>query len=142
MTVPLRIQQAQQRLAAGGLASGDGGAAHAAARAPAATAAAPRSPRSQPVFRFGVLSDVQHADIDDGHGFHGTPRYYRHSLEALDRAVGRMLEDGVDCAIHLGDIIGGLCSGHQGQHRVWGRADGRGGQDDVGSGMWEVVSGA
>ncbi len=41
----------------------------------------------QPLFRFGLLSDVQYADKEDGASFHGTPRYYRYALKQLDAAV-------------------------------------------------------
>lgn len=42
---------------------------------------------TQPLFRFGLLSDVQYADKEDGASFHGTPRYYRYALQQLDAAV-------------------------------------------------------
>ena len=63
-------------------------------------------------FTFGVVTDVQHADVEDGASFHGRPRYYRHALTSLRRTVdawvarpaGRRLA----FAVHLGDIIDGL----------------------------------
>lgn len=53
----------------------------------AATAAALKQAAAAPLFRFGLLSDVQYADKEDGQSFHGTPRYYRYALQQLDRAV-------------------------------------------------------
>lgn len=32
-------------------------------------------PRSDSLFRFGIVSDIQYADIEDGHSHKGTPRY-------------------------------------------------------------------
>ncbi|BAT76022.1 hypothetical protein VIGAN_01397500, partial [Vigna angularis var. angularis] len=43
--------------------------------------------RKQPLFSFGLISDVQYADIPDGRSFLGVPRYYRHSILVLQRAV-------------------------------------------------------
>lgn len=37
----------------------------------------------QPLFQFGVLTDVQYADIDDGFSHSGKPRYYRDALNKL-----------------------------------------------------------
>ncbi|KAG6746082.1 hypothetical protein POTOM_050595 [Populus tomentosa] len=48
------------------------------------------SPGKQPLFSFGVISDVQCADIPDGHSFIGVPRYYRHSIRVLQRAVKKV----------------------------------------------------
>lgn len=59
----------------------------------------------QPLFRFGLLSDVQYADKEDGASFHGTPRYYRYALQQLDAAVDAFRAAEVSFAIHLGDII-------------------------------------
>ena len=45
-------------------------------------------PAREPAYTFGVISDVQWADIDDGSNFDGSiPRYYRGALQALQRAV-------------------------------------------------------
>lgn len=43
----------------------------------------------QPLFSFGVVSDVQYADIPDGRSFLGVPRYYRDTILVLERAVHR-----------------------------------------------------
>jgi hypothetical protein len=54
-------------------------------------------------------SDVQYADIPDGHSFHGVPRYYRNSLVATRRAVAEGWEPaGVQFGIHFGDILDGF----------------------------------
>ncbi|KAL9272801.1 Manganese-dependent ADP-ribose/CDP-alcohol diphosphatase-like protein, partial [Drosera capensis] len=64
----------------------------------------------QPLFSFGVISDVQYADIPDGRSFLGVPRYYRHSLLVLQRAV-QSWNNAVNLsfAINYGDIVDGFC---------------------------------
>ncbi|CAM6086523.1 unnamed protein product [Calypogeia fissa] len=62
-----------------------------------------------PLFSFGVITDVQYADIPDGASFLGTPRFYRHALEVLNRAVANWNQLGrVIFAIHFGDLVDGL----------------------------------
>ncbi|KAH7446122.1 hypothetical protein KP509_01G040100 [Ceratopteris richardii] len=64
----------------------------------------------RPMFSFGVITDIQYADINDGCSFHGVPRFYRHSLEALQRAIHSWNKrGGLSFIIHLGDIVDGLC---------------------------------
>ncbi|KAK6148281.1 hypothetical protein DH2020_019193 [Rehmannia glutinosa] len=63
----------------------------------------------QPLVSFGVISDVQYADIPDGRSFHGVPRYYRHSLLVLQRAVKNWNEKKLKFAINFGDIVDGFC---------------------------------
>ena len=58
-----------------------------------------------PLFKFGLISDVQWADIPDGKSFHGTPRYYREALCSARRAVAAFKAEDVNLAIHLGDIV-------------------------------------
>ncbi|GAB4813996.1 hypothetical protein N2152v2_001042 [Parachlorella kessleri] len=57
------------------------------------------------LFSFGLISDVQHADIPDGFSFHGVPRYYRQALAGLERALEHFQQEQVSFAVHLGDII-------------------------------------
>ena len=59
-------------------------------------------------FRFGILSDVQYADIKDGHSFRGVPRYYRACLEGLKRAVIAWQQQQVEFAVQYGDAIDGF----------------------------------
>ncbi|KAL0040214.1 hypothetical protein WJX77_000504 [Trebouxia sp. C0004] len=59
-------------------------------------------------FRFGIVSDVQYADIKDGHSFLGTPRYYRASLDGLRRAVLGWKNQQVEFGIQFGDLIDGF----------------------------------
>ncbi|KAJ4712435.1 manganese-dependent ADP-ribose/CDP-alcohol diphosphatase [Melia azedarach] len=64
----------------------------------------------QPLFSFGVISDVQYADIPDGRSFIGVPRYYRHSLLVLQRAVQNWNNhQKLKFAINFGDIVDGFC---------------------------------
>ncbi|ONK72897.1 uncharacterized protein A4U43_C04F24660 [Asparagus officinalis] len=68
----------------------------------------------QPLFSFGVVTDIQHADIPDGHSFIGIPRYYRHSLQILRRAVVKW--NGLNrlkFSINFGDVIDGHCPKNQ-----------------------------
>lgn len=63
----------------------------------------------EPLVSFGVIADVQYADIPDGRSFLGVPRYYRHSLLVLQRAVQHWNEKKVKFAINFGDTIDGFC---------------------------------
>uniref|UniRef100_A0A0E0LXW8 Uncharacterized protein n=1 Tax=Oryza punctata TaxID=4537 RepID=A0A0E0LXW8_ORYPU len=71
----------------------------------------------EPLFSFGVIADVQYADIPDGRSFLGVPRYYRHSLTVLQRAVRSWNAHnhkhpgggGVRFCVNFGDIIDGFC---------------------------------
>lgn len=64
----------------------------------------------KPLFSFGVITDIQYADIQDGKSFLGVPRYYRHALECLQEAVDAWnMRGGLAFAIHFGDIVDGLC---------------------------------
>lgn len=61
-----------------------------------------------PHFAFGVVADVQFADIPDGASFAGTPRHYRSSLTALERGVAVWQNQNLAFLLQLGDIIGTL----------------------------------
>lgn len=62
---------------------------------------------SNRLFSFGVVSDVQYADIPDGLSFHGVPRFYRNSLLGLRRCVEGWVRQGIDFGVHFGDILDG-----------------------------------
>ena len=69
-----------------------------------------RPSAKEPLFSFGVIADVQYADIPDGRSFLGVPRYYRHSIAVLRRAVQRWNgEKSVRFCINFGDIVDGFC---------------------------------
>jgi manganese-dependent ADP-ribose/CDP-alcohol diphosphatase len=69
-----------------------------------------KDPNQKPLFSFGVITDIQYADIDDGKSFLGVPRYYRHALQGLQRAVQSWNSKGnLSFAIHFGDIVDGYC---------------------------------
>ena len=75
---------------------------------------------SQPLFRFGVIADVQYADIPDGTSFGGGERrWYRGSLEMLRRAVSWWRENSPDILFvaQLGDLIDGQNTGKYGHGR-------------------------
>eukprot|EP01063_Lacrimia_lanifica_P033419 TRINITY_DN5931_c0_g1_i2.p1 TRINITY_DN5931_c0_g1~~TRINITY_DN5931_c0_g1_i2.p1 ORF type:complete len:339 (+),score=111.66 TRINITY_DN5931_c0_g1_i2:57-1073(+) len=59
-----------------------------------------------PLCRFGVIADVQYADIDDRTSFCGRyHRRYRGALDALRRAVAAWAAEGCSFVMDLGDII-------------------------------------
>lgn len=67
-------------------------------------------------FRFGLVTDSQYADINDGTSFMGVKRYYRNSLVMLKRAFECWNEG--PCAIsfiaQLGDLIDGQANDGKG----------------------------
>ncbi|CAN4088037.1 unnamed protein product [Withania somnifera] len=63
----------------------------------------------QPLLSFGVISDVQYADIPDGSSFLGVPRYYRHSVSVLQRAVEKWNQGKSKFVLNFGDIVDGFC---------------------------------
>lgn len=63
-----------------------------------------------PAYTFGLLTDIQHAPIPDGHSFTGNARYYRHAMEAAAFAAQHFQEENVDCVVNMGDIIDGKCA--------------------------------
>ncbi|CAK7357315.1 unnamed protein product [Dovyalis caffra] len=71
-------------------------------------------PGKKPLFSFGVISDVQYADIPDGQSFLGVPRYYRHSICVLQRAVQKWNNHrNLNFVINFGDIVDGKCPSDQ-----------------------------
>lgn len=69
-----------------------------------------KAPVKQPLFSFGVISDVQYANIPDGQSFRGVPRYYRHSILVLQRAVEKWNSHGkIRFSVNFGDIVDGFC---------------------------------
>uniref|UniRef100_J3MV87 Calcineurin-like phosphoesterase domain-containing protein n=1 Tax=Oryza brachyantha TaxID=4533 RepID=J3MV87_ORYBR len=70
------------------------------------------TPGKEPLFSFGVIADVQYADIPDGRSFLGVPRYYRHSITVLQRAVrawNAADKQHVRFCVNFGDIVDGFC---------------------------------
>ncbi|CAN8230645.1 unnamed protein product [Cochlearia groenlandica] len=68
------------------------------------------SAATQPLFSFGVIADVQYADIPDGRSFLGVPRYYRNSILVLQKAVQTWNQHGnLKFVINFGDIVDGFC---------------------------------
>lgn len=64
--------------------------------------------RDETLFRFGVVADVQYADLEVGTNFAGTVhRYYRHALIALAAAVKSWRDHDVAFVAQLGDLIDG-----------------------------------
>ncbi|KAJ8772270.1 hypothetical protein K2173_027447 [Erythroxylum novogranatense] len=72
-----------------------------------------------PLFSFGVISDVQYADIPDGKSFLGIPRYYRHSFSVLQRAIETWNNQQKHIfVINFGDIVDGFCPKDQSLNAV------------------------
>ncbi|KAJ8319076.1 hypothetical protein KUTeg_004167 [Tegillarca granosa] len=68
-----------------------------------------KAPSTECLYRFGLIADVQHADIPDGYNFSKTKkRYYRNSLTLLQQAVNVWKQGKCDCAFQLGDLIDGF----------------------------------
>nr|XP_060503254.1 manganese-dependent ADP-ribose/CDP-alcohol diphosphatase isoform X2 [Panthera onca] len=70
----------------------------------------PLSETSEFLFSFGVIADIQYADLEDGYNFQGNRRrYYRHSLLHLQGAIEHWNTEGSPprCVLQLGDIIDG-----------------------------------
>uniref|UniRef100_H2MD59 ADP-ribose/CDP-alcohol diphosphatase, manganese dependent n=1 Tax=Oryzias latipes TaxID=8090 RepID=H2MD59_ORYLA len=72
----------------------------------------------EPLFTFGVIADVQYADIDDGYKNYSRrrDRYYRSSLQLLSNAQDAWREARVQplFVLQLGDLIDAPV------HHVWG----------------------
>ncbi|XP_034050331.1 manganese-dependent ADP-ribose/CDP-alcohol diphosphatase isoform X2 [Thalassophryne amazonica] len=92
-----------------------------------------------PLFTFGVISDVQYADINDGSDYTKTRRrFYRNSLQLLRNAMRSWSSVRPGFILQLGDVIDGfnkqhgdseralesvlteLSSGEAEVHHVWG----------------------
>ncbi|XP_041670821.1 manganese-dependent ADP-ribose/CDP-alcohol diphosphatase isoform X2 [Cheilinus undulatus] len=78
-------------------------------------------PEQTPLFTFGVIADIQYADMDDGFNFTRTRRrYYRSSLKLLKNALKSWGESAVkpDFILQLGDIIDGFNKNHEASDRA------------------------
>ena len=67
--------------------------------------------KEAPLFSFGILADVQYADIDDKIDFKKTAwRHYRKSITNLEDAINKWnsMSYPVSFLLHLGDIIDGF----------------------------------
>ncbi|XP_034564117.1 manganese-dependent ADP-ribose/CDP-alcohol diphosphatase [Notolabrus celidotus] len=74
-----------------------------------------KCPEHPPLFTFGVIADIQYADLDDGYNFTRTRRrYYRSSLQLLKNALESWRESAVKpkFILQLGDIIDGFNKSH------------------------------
>ena len=66
--------------------------------------------QEDPILTFGIIADVQYADVDDGTDFSQTrQRFYRNSLNLLKNAVNEWKSnaDSVSFILQLGDLIDG-----------------------------------
>ncbi|XP_053269387.1 manganese-dependent ADP-ribose/CDP-alcohol diphosphatase [Pleuronectes platessa] len=74
-----------------------------------------------PLFTFGVIADIQYADIDDGYNFtRSRRRYYRSSLQLLRNAQQSWSDSAVAprFVLQLGDIIDGFNKGRGASDRA------------------------
>ena len=60
-----------------------------------------------PLFSFGVIADIQYADLDDGKSFGGSTRYFRRALEITQHAVDAWDQTDIRFIAQLGDLIDG-----------------------------------
>ncbi|XP_045925784.1 manganese-dependent ADP-ribose/CDP-alcohol diphosphatase [Micropterus dolomieu] len=77
--------------------------------------------RQTPMFTFGVIADIQYADIDDGYNYVRTrKRYYRNGLQLLRNAQESWSESAVkpEFILQLGDIIDGFNKRHDASDRA------------------------
>ncbi|KAF6092095.1 ADP-ribose/CDP-alcohol diphosphatase, manganese dependent [Phyllostomus discolor] len=68
------------------------------------------SESSELLFSFGVIADIQYANLEDGYNYQGNRRrYYRHSLVHLQDAIEHWNKESSRpcCVLQLGDIIDG-----------------------------------
>jgi manganese-dependent ADP-ribose/CDP-alcohol diphosphatase len=89
---------------------------------------------TRPKFTFGIVADIQYADIPDGTSYAGVPRYYRHSLEVARHAAQHYQTDKVSLVLNLGDIVDGKAQdlkGHGGEPLPDGVDPGHSAIDDV-----------
>lgn len=71
---------------------------------------------SEVLFSFGVIADIQYADLEDGYDFLATRRrYYRHSLHHLQNAIEDWNGEEIppQFVLQLGDIIDGFNAQHK-----------------------------
>lgn len=69
---------------------------------------------SEALFSFGIIADIQYADIEDGYDFLGfNRRYYKRSLSCLQKAIEDWNRTEVQFVIQLGDIIDGFNAQHK-----------------------------
>ena len=69
---------------------------------------APAPPSTHPLFRFGVIADVQWADLEDGYNYaRTTKRCYRGALGTLREAVDWWQQQQPNFIAQLGDLIDG-----------------------------------
>eukprot|EP01064_Diplonema_japonicum_P030223 TRINITY_DN507_c0_g3_i1.p1 TRINITY_DN507_c0_g3~~TRINITY_DN507_c0_g3_i1.p1 ORF type:complete len:323 (+),score=49.67 TRINITY_DN507_c0_g3_i1:69-1037(+) len=62
----------------------------------------------KPLFKFGIIADVQYADLPKGTNYDKSAvRYYRETLGKMDRAVEWWKEENVGFVLSLGDVIDG-----------------------------------
>lgn len=76
---------------------------------------------SVPLFSFGVIADIQYADIEDGFNFTRTrQRFYRSSLELLERAQKHWSEETPRprFVLQLGDLIDGFNRTHEASEKA------------------------
>lgn len=76
---------------------------------PTPVAGSPSARMTTALFRFGVITDLQYADVENGENYPKTRiRYYRQSLVHLRNAIKDWKESpGIEFAFHLGDLIDG-----------------------------------
>jgi len=63
-------------------------------------------PQPKPLFSFGLITDVQYADVEDAHNFDKSVlRHYRNALKILKNAVTEWKNWDLSFVVQLGDLI-------------------------------------
>lgn len=86
------------------------------------------------LFTFGIVADIQYANVPDGTSYGGIPRYYRHSLQVAQHAAQQYQDERVSLVINLGDIVDGKAQdlqAHGGEPIPGGGDPGHAAMDDV-----------
>lgn len=79
--------------------------------------------QEEPLFRFGLIADIQYADIDVvAQSFWGRPRYFADALQKASKAALAWKEHKCNFAINLGDIIDRRSNNHCGDLRAVSKA--------------------
>lgn len=83
-----------------------------------------RDDASAPLATFGMITDIQYADVEDGTSFDKKQRYYRNSLNLVREAVKNWRaysqKHGLEIKfiIQLGDLIDGKCKAKSDSERA------------------------
>ncbi|XP_071129620.1 manganese-dependent ADP-ribose/CDP-alcohol diphosphatase-like [Mytilus edulis] len=68
------------------------------------------SPATKTLLRFGLVADLQYANIDDAYNWNKTKkRYYRSAIDLLGKAMKDWKQNDAKFILQLGDLVDGFC---------------------------------